>query len=117
MRYLSLYTPAAFVNPTPEYQARMMKFMEESTRSGVLITTGGFCPGTDGVRVRSTKGKFAVTDGPFTEAKEVIGGFALLECKSREEAIEMSRRFLAVAGDGECEVHQLMDGPPPCTTG
>jgi hypothetical protein len=52
-----------------------------------------------------------VTDGPFTESKEVVGGFALLEAKSKEEAIELTKRFLKVAGDGECEIRQIFTAP------
>ena len=112
MRFLSLYKPAEFVNPTPEHLAEMGKLIEESMKSGLLIATGGFHPSPKDVRVRASRGKVTVTDGPFTEAKEMIGGFALLECKSREEAIEMARRFLRCVNDGECEIHQLMDEPP-----
>jgi hypothetical protein len=61
------------------------------------------------VRVRRSAGDITVMDGPFTEAKELIAGFALLEAKSKEEAIEMTRRFLKVAGDGETELHQIME--------
>ena len=54
-----------------------------------------------------------VTDGPFTESKEVVGGFAILEAKSKAHAIELAKEFLAVAGDGECEIRQIYEGPGP----
>jgi hypothetical protein len=57
-------------------------------------------------------GRFEVTDGPFTEAKEVIGGFALIQTKTRDEMIEWTRRFLAICGPGECELHQISDASP-----
>ena len=91
----------------------MGKLMEELTRSGQLITTAGLRPTSEGVRVRSHHGKLSMTDGPFVETKEVIGGFAMLEAKSKDEAIELVQRFLQVHGDEwdiECEVRQL-DGP------
>src|SRR2546423_91033 len=58
---------------------------------------------------RRSNGKLAVTDGPFTEAKELVGGFAILKANSKEEAIELTRQFLRVAGDGECELRQLYE--------
>jgi hypothetical protein len=86
---------------------RMVKLIEEFTREGVLLGTEGCLPSSLGARVRRTGGKFSVTDGPFTEAKEVIGGFALLRANSKEEIIALTKRFLDVAGDGETEIRQL----------
>ena len=101
--------------PTERLMADMGKLMEEMTQSGELIDTAGLRPTSEGVRVRVRLrgGKLSTIDGPFTEAKEVIGGYAILEAKSKEEAIEQARRFLRVHGDEwdlECEVRQL-DGP------
>ena len=64
-----------------------------------------------GARVRRSGGAVTVTDGPFSESKEVIGGLAILHASSKEAAIEMTRRFLQVAGDGECEIRQLFEAP------
>ena len=67
--------------------------------------------------MRLSNGKITVTDGPFTETKEVIGGFAMLHANSRAEAIELARKFLEVAGDGECEIRQIFtptDAAPGC---
>jgi hypothetical protein len=111
MRFLSLFKPADSANPKPVDIEAMGKLIEEETKAGVLLANGGFLPNPKDVRVRKSNGKVTVTDGPFTEAKELIGGFAVLEAKSKEEAIEMAKRFLKVAGDGEVEIHQLMDGP------
>jgi len=100
--------------PSEQLMADMGKLIEELTRSGQLVSTAGLRPTSEGVRVRLHKGgKLTVTDGPFTEAKEVIGGYAILEAKSKEEAVELTRRFLKVHGTEwsvECEVRQL-DGP------
>ena len=69
--------------------------------------------GSTGVRVhRSADGKVAVTDGPFAEAKEVIGGYAVLEAKSKEEVVRLTKRFLDVAGQGTCEIYALYEMPP-----
>ena len=112
MRFLSIYknvernTP-----PTPEEMAKMGKLVEEGFKGGWLLATEGCLPTALGARVRSTEGKVTVVDGPFTEAKEVVGGFAILKADSREEAIQLTRDFLAVAGDGECELRQLYEMP------
>ena len=99
--------------PSEKLMSDMGKLMQEMTRDGSLVTTAGLRPTADGVRVRSRRGKLSTTDGPFTEAKEVIGGYAILEAKSMKEAIELTKRFLAIHGaewDIECEVRPL-DGP------
>ena len=110
MRFLSIYkTAETGAPPTPEHMAEMGKLIEEMTKAGVLLATEGCLPSALGARVRRSGEKLTVTDGPFAEAKEVIGGFALLQAKSKEEAIELTKRFLKVAGDGECEVRQVFD--------
>ena len=99
--------------PSEQLMSDMGKLIEEMTREGVLISTAGLRPTAEGTRVRLRRGKLSVTDGPFTEAKEVIGGYAVLEAKSKAEAIELTKRFLRVHGDEwdiECEVRQL-EGP------
>jgi len=108
MRFLSIYkTVERNTPPTAEHVAQMTKLIEEGMRNGTLISTEGCLPTALGARVRQADGKVTVTDGPFTESKEVVGGFAILEAKSKEEAIEMVRQFLEVAGDGECEIRQI----------
>jgi hypothetical protein len=74
------------------------------------IPTKGVQFGEHPIRVSSKKGKFTVTDGPFSEAKEVLGGYALIEAKNREHILELTRSFLAVAG-GSCEIHELYQPP------
>jgi hypothetical protein len=96
--------------PTERLMSDMGKLIDEMTKTGVLIDTAGLRPTSEGVRVRLRGGKLSTIDGPFTEAKEVIGGYAILEAKSKAEAIEHTRRFLALHGeewDLECEVRQL----------
>jgi hypothetical protein len=85
----------------------MGALIEEQTKAGQLLSTEGCAPSSKGARVRLSGGKVSVTDGPFTEAKEVIGGFAIVQARSKTDAIEMAKRFLAVAGDGETEIRQL----------
>ena len=103
----------AGVMPSEQLLKDMGKLMDEMTREGVLIRTAGLRPTREGVRVRLRKGQLSTVDGPFTETKEVIGGFAILEAASMREAIELTNRFLKVHGDTwdiECEVRPL-DGP------
>ena len=108
MRLLSIYkAPETGLPPTPEEMARMGKLIEEGMKAGFLLAVEGCLPSAAGARVRLANGKVSVTDGPFTEAKEVIGGLAILQADSKEAAIEVARQFLQVAGDGECELRQL----------
>ncbi|HEX5437324.1 MAG TPA: YciI family protein [Gemmatimonadaceae bacterium] len=108
MRFLSIYrTPETGTPPSAEEMRTMGALIEEAMREGWLLSTEGCLPTAKGARVRRSGEKVTVTDGPFTEAKEQVGGFALMEAKSKEEAVELCRRFLAVAGNGECELRQL----------
>lgn len=119
MRFLSMVriNENTGQQPSERLMADMGKLMEEMTRAGVLLDTAGLGPTADGVRVKLSGGKISVADGPFTEAKEVIGGYAIVKAASREEAISHTRRFLAVHGDDweiECEVRQLIEHDSPC---
>jgi hypothetical protein len=93
----------------------MGKFVDQSFKSGVLKDTAGLKPTSEAFRVRSSGGKLKVTDGPFTESKEIVGGYALVEVPSREEALKVARDFMELhrvhwpAFDGTCEVRQLED--------
>jgi hypothetical protein len=110
MRFLSVYkTAERTAPPSQEEMDRMGKLVEEGFKSGWLVSTEGCLPSKLGARVRSSSGKLSVTDGPFTESKELIAGFALLQVNSKEEAIELTRKFLQVAGDGECELRQIYE--------
>src|SRR5262249_19755351 len=96
--------------------AEMGKLIEEGMKSGWLVATDGIPAGSVGTRVRSVRGEVSVIDGPFTETKEGIGGYAALSAESIAEAIERTRRFLKVAGDGTCELHPLYEAGAPAPT-
>ena len=115
MRFLSMIRVDERAGQVPSEQLMqdMGKLMDELTRKGVLVRTAGLRPSAEGRRVRLRKGQISTIDGPFSETKEVIGGFAILEAPSMQVAIELTERFLRVHGDAweiECEVRQL-DGP------
>ena len=90
--------------PTPELMTEMGAVMEEATTSGVLVATGGIAPTAMGAKITLKDGEFTVVDGPFAEAKELIGGWALMECRDLEEAVEWAKRFVSVLGEGEVRV-------------
>ena len=114
MKFLSVYqTAERGVPPSQEEMVRMGKLVEEGMKAGYLVAVEGCMPSATGARVRLSNGKVTVTDGPFTESKEVIGGLAILQANSKEEAIQMVREFLQVAGDGVCELRQLYEGECP----
>lgn len=115
MRFLSLIRvdETTGQQPSERLMNEMGKLIEEMTREGTLVRTAGLRPTAEGVRLRSRHGKLSLTEGPFTETKEVIGGYAILEAGSMEEAIEATKRFLRIHGDEwniECEVRPI-DGP------
>ncbi|HEY1321865.1 MAG TPA: YciI family protein [Streptosporangiaceae bacterium] len=103
MRFLM--TTTAGDPPDEKMVAEMDRLVEEMTRKGVLLAAGGLDP--LGTRVTSSGGRITVTDGPFTEAKETILSFALVEVRSKEEAIELSKRFWQIAGSGEGQIRQV----------
>jgi len=109
MRFLCVYKPSGpeGIPPTAQHMTEMGKLIEEMTKAGVLISTEGCQPSAKGARVRLSNGKLSVVDGPFAETKELIGGFAIIQTKSKEEAVEWTKRFLKVAGDGESEIRLL----------
>ena len=112
MRFMMMYKPVKDQEsgpPCEEDVSEMGKFVEESYKSGALLSTEGLQPPSKGARVRLAGGKITVTDGPFAEAKELVGGFAIVRLNSKQEAIEMAKRFLDVAGDGETEIRQLWE--------
>jgi len=115
MRFLSMIRidEKSGQRPSEQLMTDMGKLIEQMTREGTLIRTAGLRPTAEGQRVRLRGGKLSTVDGPFTETNEVIGGFAILEAGSMREAIELTKRFLAIHGeewDIECEVRQ-MEGP------
>lgn len=111
MRFLG-YTLASEADlptepPPPEMFEKMGKFVEEAVAAGIVVATGGISPTSEGVKITLTNGDFTVVDGPFTEAKELVGGWALMECRDLEEATEWSKRFLSVLGEGEVRVRPV----------
>lgn len=117
MRFLTIYKADEKLTrrnesgapPDAEEFARMNVLIGEMTKAGTLESTEGCKPSASGARVRLRDGKATVTDGPFTESKELVAGFAIIKAKSKAEAIELSRKFLTVAGAGEVEIRELYD--------
>jgi hypothetical protein len=110
MKFLSVYkTVETGLPPTQEEMTTMGKLIEEGTKAGWLVAVEGCMPSVTGARVRKAGGKTVVTDGPFVETKELIGGLAILQANSKEHAIELTKYFLSHAADGECELRQLAE--------
>jgi hypothetical protein len=102
--------------PSPELMAAIGKLTEDMAKTGVLVEAGGLLPSSKGARVRVSGGRLTVIDGPFTEAKELIGGYAILKANSRAEAVELGKNFMQVHADvlgpayhGELEIRQLAE--------
>lgn len=123
MRFLSMIriNEGTGQKPSERLLNEMGKLLDEMTRAGILLDTAGLRPTSEGVRVRLSRGRISVVDGPFTETKEVIGGFAMFEVGSKEEALDWTRRFLEVHGDEweiDCELRQVEEmGPEGCGSG
>jgi hypothetical protein len=111
MKFLCIYKPARpeGAPPSQDEMAKMGKLIEDGFKSGWLLATEGCLPSALGARVRRAGGTVTVKDGPFTESKEIIGGFALIRAASKAEAIELTKRFLEIAGDGESEIRQIYE--------
>ena len=122
MRYMM------FIKHTEDYRnadvpaslyEEMGKFIDETTKSGNFIGGAGLQPSSAGNRVRLKGGKITVLDGPFTESKEIVGGYAIMDAKSRDEALALARRFMELhlkhwpAFEGECEVRPLEEEAQP----
>lgn len=115
MRFLSMVKASENQGPPPQALLdAMARLTEDSIRDGSVIQTGGLAASSTGARVRISKGKLTVVDGPYAESKEVIGGYAVLETQSREEALEAARIFMSLhqqhwpAWEGECEIRELV---------
>jgi hypothetical protein len=122
MRYMM------FIKHTEDYRngdvparlyEEMGKFIEETTKSGNFVGGAGLQPSSAGARVRIKSGAITVTDGPFVESKEIVGGYAIIEAKSRDEAMTLARRFMDLhltywpGFEGECEVRPFEEEVPP----
>ena len=115
MRFLSIVKSAENQGPPPQaLMDAMAKLTEDSLRDGSLVQTGGLSASSTGARLRVSGGKLTVTDGPFTEAKEVLGGYWMIQVKSRAEAIEWAKRAPMQNGDiiEVRQVQELSDLPP-----
>ena len=108
MVYDPNFKPEEAAPPTPEMMAEMGNFIQEAIRAGALVATGALEP--KGTRLRLSGGKFTVTDGPFIELKELLAGWAGIQTKSLDEAIEWCKRFRQIVGDGESEIVRVF-GP------
>ncbi len=124
MRYMM------FIKHTEDYRnaqvpaslyEEMGKFIEETTKSGNFVTGAGLQPSSAGTRVRLSSGKITVMDGPFAESKEIVGGYAIMDAKSRDEALALSRRFMEIhqkhwpTFEGECEMRPLEEEAQPAS--
>jgi hypothetical protein len=114
MRFLSIIKGGENQGAPPQALLDAMdKFIEESLKDGSLVQTGGLAGSAQGVRIRSAGGKLSVTDGPFAETKELVGGYAILEAKSRADAVEATRKFMELhrrhwpEWEGECELRPI----------
>jgi hypothetical protein len=118
MKYLCFVRHSETYRNAPPPAALMKaldQFVARSTKSGVLVDTGGLLPSKEGVRIRLSQGSLTVTDGPFTESKEVIGGWAILQADSKAKAIEVATEFMALHREhwpefeGESEMRPMFD--------
>ncbi|MBZ5720008.1 MAG: YciI family protein [Acidobacteriia bacterium] len=105
--------------PKPELMAAVAKMAEEATQRGVMVSAGGLLPSSQGARIRVSGGKTSVVDGPFAETKELVGGFAIFDLQSKEEAVQAGTRFMQVHADilgpsydGELEIRPMFDTSP-----
>ncbi len=112
MKFLSIFSGTPKDGPpSPEMMTKMGALIETGMKEGWLIATEGVQAPQAGFRVQSRRGRTTVVDGPFAESKEVLGGYALIQASSREAMIEITKRFLEVAGDGTCEIYELFVPP------
>ena len=112
MKFLCIYKSVSGEGAplSQDEMSRMGSLMEEMSKAGVLKATGGCKPSAFGARVRQTeRGATTVTDGPFTDPKGIIGGYAIIETASKVDAIGWATRFLAIHGDGESEVREMFE--------
>lgn len=118
MRFMMLVKAAESGPPSPELMAAIGKLSQEMAEAGVLLDMGGLAPSARGAKIRLAGAQLTVTDGPFTESKEVVGGFAVLQAASKAEAVELGRRFMQVHADVlgpsavlELEIREMADVP------
>jgi hypothetical protein len=119
MRFMIMVkSPETSTYPPPALMGAIAELGEEASQAGVLVETGGLLPTALGARVRLAGGKLTVTDGPFAEAKEIVGGYAVYDLPSKQEAIAWTTRFMDLhkvhwpGWQGEAEIRQIFDAPP-----
>ena len=120
MRFMVTVKSAENAGPPPKaLMDAIGKLGEEATKAGTLVETGGLFPSSMGARVRLTRGMLNVTDGPFAESKEVVGGYAVYDVKSKEQAVDATLRFMELhkkhwpGWEGEAEIRRIFDAPMP----
>jgi hypothetical protein len=116
VQFLTLYTPAVAPSgpPDAEHMAKMGKLMQDMTKAGVLVATGGIMSRNTGLKITRRNGAYTVDDGPVAGSSLMpAAGYALLRASSRDELVKHVKTFLEIAGDGTSEIIQVMDGPPP----
>jgi hypothetical protein len=117
MRFMYIVTSAHSGPPTPELLEAMHKLADREIKAGRMLDNGGLMPLATGARVRIKQGQLSVLDGPFVEAKEVIGGYAIFELPGKEEAVAMATEFMQLHKDlmpgweGTCEVRSFATPP------
>jgi hypothetical protein len=113
MKILSIVTRPESVPriPSQEEIERTVALFSELARDGALVDAGGTWPGLLEMQITRRAGEYSIVDGPFSEAKEVVGGYVLIEVPDREAAIALTRRILDVSGDGTCHLHEIVEGP------
>jgi hypothetical protein len=118
MRFMTMVKGSEQAGPPPAVlMEAIMRLGREAPGAGVMVQMGGLLPSATGARVRVSKGKVHVTDGPFTDSKEVVGGYAVYDAPSRAAAIEWTRRFMELhrehwpGWEGETELRQLFEAP------
>lgn len=113
MRYMLMFKPdkdpEPGISPCKQHLPEMAKLMGELKQSGILVATEGLLPSETGARIRSSGGEVRVLDGPFAEAKEVVAGFAIVNVNSKPQAVELAKRFLEIAGGGECDMLEVFE--------
>lgn len=123
MRYMMLVTCTneyeAGLPPDAKLVAAMGKLAEEAIKAGKMVDMGGLLPSSKATRIRVSSGKMSVTDGPFAETKELIGGYAIFDLSSKEEALKMGKDFMQLHTDilgssyeGQLEIRPMADAPP-----
>jgi hypothetical protein len=118
MRFMMIVKHAEKQGPPPkQLMDAITALVEEESNAGTMLGSGGLGPTEQGARVRLSGGKVTVIDGPFTETKEIVGGYAQFELKSKEEAVKSAVRFMELhkkhwpGWEGETEVRQMFDAP------